>query len=647
MREFKAESRRLLDLMIGSIYTNHEVFLRELISNASDALDKARLAAVQADEEPGELTIHVSFDRAARLLTVSDTGIGMDEEALARCLGTIAHSDSRQLKELVARQGASCGAGGTEDVDIIGQFGVGFYSAFMVADHVSVVSRARGGERAYRWDSDGVEGYEIAPAQRQARGTDVIVHLRPSTADENLERYLDQSSLQLLIRRYSNYVRYPITMDLAQESFDEHTGELVRDESVVRRTVVNAMTPIWTLDEEAVSDEELTAFYRSEFHDPDAPLRVIRARARGAIEYDALLFVPGTEPAELYTKDFRYGPRLYSSGVLIDDACPELLPSHLRFVQGIVDTTSLSLNVSREAIQQDARIQIIARQLERSVLDSLKAMVSEDRAGYERLFEAHGTGLRYAICASRGELTNVLNDLLLYHSARNRRLVTLQEYLDEAGDTSKHAEILYAVGTDVERLRRSPAVTATLEAGRDVLLCPHGAQDEFCLMVMGTYKGAGFRSVTSASYDPSAGARGDAGNPASPQDDARRTLDALRDRAPLPLIRVDVARSLVRPDQAGARIATDGLMTMSLAKYVTAKLGATQTPQPLWVLEVNVVHPLFAIAQAAQAADDEECLAQCAQVLVGQALLAEDVALPDPAAFNRAVNALIARGASA
>lgn len=621
MKDFKTESRRILDLMINSIYTNHEVFLRELISNASDACDKARLA--QGIDGAGELGIHIAFDRASRTLTVSDNGIGMDEETLERCLGTIAHSDSGQVKARLASADA--------DVDIIGQFGVGFYSAFMVADHVRVVSRAMGCEQAFQWESNGVEGYTVRPGERGEHGTDVVLHIRPSTADENLERYLDQSSIANLVRRYSNYIRYPITMDMAQEHFDEQTGALVRDESHTTRQVVNSMRPIWTLPEDAVSQEEENDFYRFEFREPENPLRCIRARARGAIEYDAMLFVPAQADPELFTKDFRYGLRLYSSGVLIDEACAALLPSYLRFVQGVVDTRNICLNVSRESIQEDGRIQIIARQLERSILDGLHKMMERDRPTYEKLFEQYGTGMRFAICASRGDLTNVLNGLLLYHSAKHGRLVSLQEYLDEAGD-GKGMEIYYAAGSDINRLRQTPAVCALLERGRDVLLCPHGAQDEFCLMTMGTYKGAGFHSAASANLDLA----GEGGVRAAASDDAD-LLEAIGARSPIPLVRVEASRYLREAGQPASRISTEGLMTISMAKFVHAKLGPGEAPKSLYVLEVNLSSPVVALARTALLQANEDALGACAQVLVGMALLAEDVALPDPSAFNRAV----------
>lgn len=404
------------------------------------------------------------------------------------------------------------------------------------------------------------------------------------------------------------------------------------------REVLNSTVPIWSRPEDEVGQDELEEFYRREFHDPDKPLHCMRAKARGAIEYDALLFVPAQADPELFSKDYRYGLRLYSSGVLIDEACQVLLPSHLRFVQGVVDTRDIRLNVSREAIQEDGRIQIIARQIEHSAIEGLKSLMATDRPTYERLFEQYGTGFRFAICQSRGDLTCVLHDLLLYHSAKHGRLISLQEYLDEAGN-AKGTQVYYAAGSRLDRLAASPAVQALLAQGKDVLLCPHGAQDEFCLMTMGTYKGAGFHSVASANLD-AAGKDGD-GVAGSPDGDAERVAQALCAHSPVPLVAVRASKLLTRPDQPASRVATEGLMTISMAKYVSSRLGPDETPKPLYVLEVNEASSVWGLAKDACERGDDGGLDACAQALVGMAFLAEDIALPDPAAFNRAVCRLL------
>lgn len=628
MKAFKTESKKLLDLMINSIYTNHDVFLRELISNASDALDKARMQGVV---QAGDACIRVSFDQDARTLTVSDNGIGMNAAELESCLGTIAHSDSQSVKAALASEGENAG-----EVNIIGQFGVGFYSAFMVADLVQVVSRSAHDTQANRWESDGVDGYQITPAERTGSGTDVVLHIRPSTPEHNFERFLDQSTLVGLIQHYSNYIRYPIVMNLAEEHFDEQTGALVRNVENSHEQVVNSMTPIWVQDEASVSQKDLDAFYCSEFHDPTAPLLCVRARARGAIDYDAILYVPANAAADLYAKDAKYGPKLYSAGVLIEDECPELVPSYLRFLCGVVDVQGAQLNVSREAIQQDARIEIIKRQLERQTLDALRELQMEDRARYEKFFEEYGTGLKFSLTASQGALNEVINGLLLYPSAKQGQLISLQEYLPQA-KPAKHQEIYYATGPSTERLLGTPVVQSLLAQGSDVLLCPAGAQDELCFMMMGHFKGARFVSTSSAQI-----ATEQEGSKAHElSDEVKHTLYALYKCSPYPLARVTPSPYLTQANQAASRLATDHGLSISMAKYLNTKVADGQAPQPVFVLEVNTTSCLYARAAAAQRAGDTRGLQACAWVLLGQAFLAEDISLPSPIEFNQAIDYLL------
>lgn len=630
MKEFKTESKKLLDLMINSIYTDQEVFLRELISNASDALDAARLK--QTDIDSASLGIHISFDQQARTLTVSDTGIGMDKHELEKCLGTIAHSRSFEIKEKLESNTASAA------VDLIGQFGVGFYSSFMVSDQVSVVSRAQKSDSAWLWLSNGIDGYTICPSKRDCPGTDVIMHIRPSTIDNNFERYLDQTSLIQLIKKYSNYIRYPITMDLAEENYEED-GTLVRDESRLTRGIINSMTPLWTLDEKDVSPEDSNELYKLEFRDTSEPMHSLSIHVRGAITYDAMLFIPQKPPAELYSKDYRYGLKLYSAGVLIDENCSALIPGYFRFVRGIVDTSNINLNVSREMIQNDSRIQIISRQIERSIIDSLKDMIKSDRSKYEKVFRAFGTGLKFAICTSRGDLSEILNDLLLYHSAKKHSLITLQEYLDESKD-SKHPEVFYAVGHDVARLEKSPSVSAVINSGHDVLICANGAQDELCFMFMGSYKGASFHSVASANLKLEK-TKDSKDTPPQTDQECTAVLQALFDHTTAQIAKITASPYLNEPNTSAARIATEGIVTISMAKYLSAKSEKDQSLKPRYILEVNTHHSLFALAKNAYRQDDDKKIQQCATVLVGQAFLSEDIPLPDSADFNEAINSLL------
>ncbi len=631
MKAFKTESKALLGLMIDSIYTNRDVFLRELISNASDAIDKARTLQQEA-EVTEDFRIHISFDKDSRLLCVSDTGIGMSHDELEEYLGTIAHSGSRQLKDALAQRDHSTAS------QIIGQFGVGFYSSFMVADHVTVVSRRRGCEEAFQWKSKGVEGYEIYPAHKESFGTDVILHIRPSTPDINYERYLDQQTIKSLIGRYSNYIRYPITMDLAEESFDKKTGALLRNNDSFTRTVVNEQIPPWEKTDGDVPDKQAYEFYCAEFQDDADPLLSITVRARGAIEYDALLFIPSHAPDDLFAKDHPYGLRLYSRGVLIADDCTELLPSHLRFVRGVVDAGNLDLNVSRESVQDDARMSIIGRQIEKSVLAALRDMMKSKRERYEEMFRLYGTGLKYAICSSGGTLNELLSGLLLYPSAQHERLISLQEYLDNTNE-SKNIDIYYAAGNNIDRMKRSAAVQAVLSCGHDVLLCPNGAQDELCFVLMGTFKGASFHSVTSSNLD--LGEQKGLDNDTCDNSARDAVLAALFKAAPLPLSRVVMSRYLNGSSDAASRVATDGALTISMAKYLAVKARQNKAPAPRYVLEVNCNHALFERATCAFERSDTETMAHCVRVLLGQALLAEDIPLQDPLAFNRSVNALL------
>ncbi len=677
MKAFKTESKKILDLMINSIYENREVFLRELISNASDALDKARMAGGEGLTPKGEEALRASsdalashsgvdvglwridlaFDQGSRLLTVSDNGIGMDAEALERCLGTIAHSDSRSVKDSMAdgspasseavtgaqhpvagQQQLSSAPQQETDINIIGQFGVGFYSAFMVADKVVVTSRAQGSNDAWRWESDGVDGYTIAPAKRETPGTDVVLHIRESTPDINFERFLDQSTLVALVQRYSNYIRYPIVMNLADEHFDEQTGELIRDEATQHAEILNSMVPLWSLPDNQVSTDDLEAFYCQQFHDSNPPLIACRAQARGAIDYDALLFVPAFAPADLFAKDFPYGLQLYSANVLIEDAYSDILPDHLRFVAGVVDLKDAQLNVSREALQQDSRIQIIARQLERRILDELKRLMVRDRPRYERFHNEYGIALKYAICQAQGALNEVLSPLLLFQSAAQGKQISFQEYLDGARP-SKTPEIYYATGSNLETLAQTPVVSALLENGTDVLLSANGAQEELSFMILGSYHGATLRSCASAGIDPESIAGQSDAHVLS--ENVMHTLYALYKQSPWPLARITASHCLTGNQHPASRIATEGGLSLSMARFLNSQIAAGQQAKPVYVLEVNIGHPLYKIAEKAWCSDDIDLLRSCAIVLCGQAFLAEGIPLPDALAFNAATCALI------
>ena len=513
MRKFKTESKKLLDLMINSIYTNKEIFLRELISNASDAVDKLNFKSLTNDDihvEQGDLAIRVSFDRDARTITVSDNGIGMTADELERNLGTIAHSGSQEFKtENAEHQG--------DAVDIIGQFGVGFYSAFMVAKRVQVVSRAYGEDGAHVWESDGLEGYTIEPGERAGHGTDVILTLRdnepakptqpgePAEPGESYDRYLSEWALKDLIKRYSNYVRYPIQMMVTksrQKPKPEDAGDDYQPEYEDYRELetINSMTPIWKKRAGDVSQEDYSEFYKSTFHDFENPARTISFHAEGALEYDALLFVPSRAPFDLYSKDYEKGLALYSSNVMIMEKCADLLPDYYNFVRGVVDSEDVSLNISRETLQHDRQLHAIAKRIEKKITSELEAMRDDDRAAYESFFENFGRGLKFGIYNSYGAKASELADLLLFWSAQEQKMVTLAEYAKAMPEDQK--AIYYAAGDDRERLSKMPVVTGVLARGYDVLLCTQDV-DEFTFQAMREYVAKDRRSATRLRRSPS------------------------------------------------------------------------------------------------------------------------------------------------
>jgi molecular chaperone HtpG len=495
MRKFKTESKKLLDLMINSIYTNHEIFLRELVSNASDAIDKLYLksltdSSVQVDQ--ANLAINVAFDKDARTITVSDNGIGMTSDELEKNLGTIAHSGSEEFK---AENAQSQG----DAVDIIGRFGVGFYSAFMVAKEVSVTTRAYGSDECFRWTSDGIEGYTISPViaddptYRAQSGSDIVLTLKDNTDDVSYDEFLSEYKLKDLITRYSNYVRYPVKMLVTKSRQKEKPADAGDDykpewEDYTELDTVNSMTPIWKKRAADVTKEEYAEFYKSTFHDWADPARTFSLHAEGALEYDALLFIPGQAPFDLYSRDYEKGLELYSSNVLIMEKCADLVPDYYNFVRGVVDSSDVSLNISRETLQQTRQLQAMSRRIEKKITSELGALRDDDREAYEKFFENFGRGLKYGLYQSYGSKKDELADLLLFWSAREEKMVTLAEYAAAMPDGQ--AAIYYAAGDDRERLAKMPVVKAVLAKGYDVLLCTADV-DEFCFQAMRDFEAKG------------------------------------------------------------------------------------------------------------------------------------------------------------
>ena len=495
-QQFKAESQRLLDLMINSIYTHKEIFLREIISNASDAIDKLAYTALTDDKvgiNRDEFAITITRDPENRTLTVSDNGIGMSKDEMIENLGTIAKSGSLGFKQAMEKN---------EDIDIIGQFGVGFYSAFMVASSITVISKKYGEDKAWKWVSDGADGYTIEETEKDAPGTDVIMTLKADTEDEKYSEYLEEYEIRSLIRKYSDYIRYPIRMEVTksrpvEEPKDENAegeeNKAPKYESYTEMETLNSMVPIWQRDKKDVTEEEYETFYRDKFFDYNKPLRTIHYNVEGNVSFKALLYIPGKAPYDFYTKDYKRGLQLYSSGVLIMDNCEDLLPEHFRFVRGVVDSQDLSLNISREMLQHNRQLTIIARNIEKKIKSELKAMLENDREKYEEFYAAFGRQLKYGTVSDYGAHKEATQDLLLFYSHKQGKLVSLKEYVDAMAEGQE--KIYYAPGENKERLSKLPQVETLTKKGYDVLLFTED-MDEFVPQTLMTYMEKPFCNVS-------------------------------------------------------------------------------------------------------------------------------------------------------
>ena len=676
MRKFKTESKKLLDLMINSIYTNREIFLRELISNASDAIDKLYLKSLtdtSAQIDQANLAITVTPNKDARTLTISDNGIGMTAEELEKNLGTIAHSGSEEFKAANAdKQG--------DAVDIIGRFGVGFYSAFMVAKEVSVVTRAFGSEECNRWTSDGIEGYTIEavpaddPAFRQTAGSDVILTLKDNADEASYDEYLEEYTLKDLIRRYSNYVRYPVQMMVTksrQKEKPEDAGDDYKPEweDYQELETINSMTPIWKKRGSDVTPEEYNEFYKSTFHDWEDPARTFSLHAEGTLEYDALLFIPGKAPFDLYSRDYEKGLELYSSNVLIMEKCADLLPDYYNFVRGVVDSADVTLNISRETLQQTRQLQAMERRIEKKVTSELESMRDNDRDDYVKFFENFGRGLKYGIYQSYGMKKDELGGLLLFWSAREQKYVTLQEYAEAMPEGQK--AVYYAAGDDRERLAKMPVVKAVLAKGYDVLLCTEDV-DEFCFQAMRDFEAKGLPKTyeDDAAREAAQKAQADGAEPETEdrtlelknvssgdldlatEEEKKSAEEAAKANEELfsamkealgedVVTKVTVSARLTAADDAPSCVSAEGPVSLEMEKVLSAG-PAPEDIKSQRVLEVNAAHPVFAKLQAAQQAGDKDKLALYTSLLYDQALLTEGLPVADPVAFAQNVCKLMA-----
>ena len=635
-KQFKAESRRLLDMMINSIYTHQEIFLRELISNASDAIDKLCFLSL-TDDKVGmtreDFGIRLSTDDEARTLTVSDNGIGMTADELEKNLGVIARSGTRTF-----RSEQDAGELEKADLDVIGQFGVGFYSAFMVASKVTVVSRAYGQETANRWESSGTDGYTVAECEKDGVGTDVILTLKEDTDDERYSDYLASWKLKDLVKKYSDYVRWPIRMEV-ETTRKVDTGETDENgvpkmdwETVTEEQVVNSMVPLWQRSRKEAADEECVAFYKDTFRDSEDPVAVIRVNAEGAVSYRCLLFVPARAPYDFYTREYRPGLRLYSNGVMIMDKCPDLLPECFRFVRGVVDSPDLSLNISREMLQHDRQLKLIANNLEKKIKSELKKLMDSDREKYEKFFSAFGVQLKYGVVADYGMKRELLSDLLLYWSADREKMISLKEYADAMPEAQKF--IYYAGADTVERAAKLPQTEQVRAHGYDILCFDHDV-DEFVAQILGVYSEKPFCNVVSQDLGLESDEEKAEAEKAGEAN--RDLLEFVREQAEGRVSSVRLSRRL---KNHAVCLSSEGEITLEMEKYFHSIPGADpEAMKAVRVLELNLDHPAVKKLDEARASDPERAAAM-AKVLLGQAELAAGILPEDPAAYGDLVCSL-------
>ena len=625
-KQFQAESKRLLELMINSIYTHKEIFLRELISNASDAMDKRYYHSLSGGETGlarEELCIQIIPDKSARTLTITDRGCGMSQEELEENLGTIAKSGSLAFKEENDKQ---------EDVDIIGQFGVGFYSAFMVAKNVRVLTRTAGENvQGWCWESDGSDGYTITPCDKAEAGSTVILTLKDNTEEDDYDEFLESYRLQSLVKKYSDYIRYPIRMEMTRSRKKEGTEDEYEDYQEIE--TLNSMVPIWKKAKGEVSDEEMNQFYQDKFGDFTAPLRVIRSSTEGAATYNALLFVPARAPYNYYSRDYEKGLQLYASGVLIMDRCADLLPDCFSFVKGLVDSQDLSLNISREMLQHDRQLKLIAGRLEKKIASELGLMLKNEREKYEDFFGAFGLQLKFGVYSTYGAQGELLRDLLLFSSSKSEKPVTLAEYVERMKEDQK--VIYYACGQSREQLEHLPQTELVKEKDYEILYLTDDV-DEFCVRALGQYADHEFKSVSDGDLDLASQEEKDQVKEQS--DKEKDLLDCMKEALGE---KVKEVRLSARLKSGPVCLTTDGGITLEMEK-VFAQMPGDQKMKAERVLELNGGHGVFRKLQGLYQAGEKEKVGTYAQLLYAQAQLLEGIPVEDPVAFSQALNALLA-----
>ena len=624
-KQFKAESKRLLDLMINSIYTHKEIFLRELISNASDAIDKLysrSLTEHLTDVSRDQFAIHILPNKEQRTLTLTDNGCGMTREELENNLGTIAKSGSLAFKKEHEPQ---------EDVDIIGQFGVGFYSAFMVSDCVTVISRAYGSDEAYQWQSRGADGYTLEPCEKEEYGTVIILNIKEDTEDEHYSEFLDTYRLQGLVKKYSDYIRYPIRMEVEKSRPKEDKPE--EYETYTEEETVNSMVPLWRRNKNELKPEDYNNFYKEKFFDFEDPLRVIHSSTEGAATYHALLFIPARAPYNYYTRDYEKGLQLYASGVLIMDKCADLLPDCFSFVKGLVDSQDLSLNISREMLQHDRQLKIIASRLEKKIKSELQSMLDNDREKYESFYKNFGLQLKYGVYSDYGERKDLLKDLLLFYSSTEKKLVSLKEYRERMKEDQEF--IFYACGDTVEHLDRRPQAEAVKDKGYEILYLTDDV-DEFVLRVLDKYEEKSFKSVSAGDLDLAT--EEEKKEEKKQAEEHKELFDFLKDSLDGKVKEVRLSKRLRTHPVC---LTSDGALSLEMEKVLNAMPGSDGNAKAERVLEINESHPVFGTLVKLYGSDQDK-LKDYAHLLYDQALLIEGLPVEDPVEFSNRVCRLMA-----
>ncbi len=624
-KQFKAESKRLLDLMINSIYTHKEIFLRELISNASDAMDKLYYKSLKENIGLGreDFEIRLTNDKDNGILKIKDNGIGMAKEELENNLGVIAKSGSLAFKSDNEK---------VEDVDIIGQFGVGFYSAFMVAKKVTVISKAYGSDEAYKWESEGVDGYTIVPAEKDSHGTEIILEIKDDTDDEKFQDYLLDYKIKNIVKKYSDYIRYPIKMLVTKSKPVE--GKEGEFEDYTEDETLNSMIPIWKKNKSELTDDDYNNFYQDKFYDYEKPLAHIHSRTEGTATYHALLFIPAKAAYDYYTKSYEKGLQLYSSGVMIMDKCADLLPDYFSFVKGLVDSEDLSLNISREMLQHDRQLKIIAKALERTIKNELKKMLKNEREKYEKFFKSFGLQLKYGVYEGFGANKELLEDLLLFYSSTEKKLVTLDEYRARMKEDQKY--IFFASGSDVNAIDNLPQAEFVKEKGYEILYLTENV-DEFTLQMMREYDGKEFKSVSAG--DLNLDSEEEKKKLEEENKENKDLFDYIKESLDGKVTSVKLSSRLKTHPVC---ITSEGNVSLEMEKVLSSMPNADNAPKAEKILEINSEHPIYEKLKLLFDTD-KELLKDYSKILYGQALLIEGMAIDNPVELSDLMSKVLSK----